>query len=51
VMVHHRLEDVSKFDWSLLLNRELIECGPVNQVLNQGKINEAYGVGNLPVMN
>ena len=50
VMVHHRLEDVTNFDWTLLLNRELIECGPVDQVLNRGKICKAYGISDLPLL-
>jgi len=47
VMVHHRLEDVTNFDWSLLLNQKLIDYGPINEVFNQARISRTYGTAGI----
>lgn len=44
LVVHHDLTTVkSTFDWVVLLNSCLIDCGPVQEVFHEENIQKAYG--------
>lgn len=44
LIVHHDLTTVQKsFDWVVLLNTCLIDCGPVSEVFHQENLHKAYG--------
>jgi len=44
LIVHHDLTTVKTyFDWVILLNSCLIDCGPVAEVFNEENIKRAYG--------
>ncbi len=44
VVVHHDLSTVqSYFDWALLLNTALVECGPIEEVFHQENIFRTFG--------
>jgi manganese/zinc/iron transport system ATP- binding protein len=44
LMVHHDLPTVEEyFDWALLLNIRLIDCGPVAQVFHQKNLVRTFG--------
>lgn len=44
IVVHHDLQTVSDyFDWLLLLNVELVACGPTNQVFTEANLRRTYG--------
>lgn len=44
VIVHHDLTTVQKyFDWVILLNTCLIDCGPVQDVFHEENLHKAYG--------
>lgn len=44
LIVHHDLTTVQKyFDWVVLLNTCLIDCGPVNDVFHEENLRKAYG--------
>lgn len=43
IIVHHDLRTVKEyFDWVVLLNRQIIEAGPVEEVFTEDNINLAY---------
>lgn len=43
-VVHHDLNNIeSYFDWVVLLNMHLIDCGPVNEVFNAENLLATYG--------
>ena len=43
VVVHHDLQTVEEyFDWVVLLNRQIIEVGPVDRVFTDENINKTY---------
>ncbi len=43
VIVHHKLEEVyQNFDWTLLLNREVISFGPTREVFNLGTMETVF---------
>lgn len=43
VMVHHDLQTVDKyFDWVVMLNRNLVAKGPINEVFNKENLDRAY---------
>lgn len=49
LVVHHNLQTVPDyFDRAALLNREIVACGAVSEVLNGGNIGAAYGAGAAP---
>jgi len=44
VIVHHDLPTVEEyFDWVLLLNTRLIDCGPVSKVFDRKNLTNAFG--------
>lgn len=44
IVVHHDLQSVKKyFDWTLLLNVNLIACGPTEEAFTDENIQKAYG--------
>ncbi len=44
LVVHHDLPTVSEyFDWAILLNTNLIACGPVQEVFNRKNLMRTYG--------
>ncbi|NGX59069.1 MAG: High-affinity zinc uptake system ATP-binding protein ZnuC [Chlamydiae bacterium] len=44
VIVHHDLTTVKNhFDWVILLNSCLIDCGPVSEVFHEENLKKAYG--------
>jgi len=44
MVVHHDLQTVKKyFDWTILLNVNLIACGPTEEVFTDENIQKAYG--------
>ncbi len=48
IVVHHDLQTLQEyFDWILMLNKQVIACGPINQVLNKESIAIAYGKANM----
>ena len=50
IVVHHDLQTVERyFDWLLLLNVELVACGPTAEVFNGENLRRAYG-GNIARM-
>lgn len=43
IVVHHNLDTVEDyFDWSILINREVIASGPVKEVFNKENLHVAY---------
>ena len=43
VMVHHDLQTVDKyFDWTVILNRNLIAAGPIKKVFTKENLDKAY---------
>jgi len=48
LIVHHDLPTVEEyFDWALLLNIRLIDCGPVSQVFHRQNLMNAFGKGQV----
>lgn len=44
IVVHHDILTASAyFDWALLLNKKIISCGPIEQVLTQENLAQLYG--------
>lgn len=44
IVVHHDLPTVEEyFDWTIILNRRLIACGPVSEVYHKEHLIEAFG--------
>jgi len=44
IVVHHDLQTApTYFDWALLLNKQCIACGPINEVFSKQHIASAYG--------
>jgi len=44
VVVHHDLQSVATyFDWVILLNLRLVDCGPTDEVFTNEKLEETYG--------
>ncbi|WP_246939243.1 metal ABC transporter ATP-binding protein [Bacillus pinisoli] len=44
LVVHHDLQTVTEyFDWTLLLNRKAIKCGPTNEVFTLENLQQTYG--------
>jgi manganese/zinc/iron transport system ATP- binding protein len=44
VIIHHDLQTAQAyFDWIVLLNTRLVACGPMNDVLTDKHLQEAYG--------
>jgi len=44
IVVHHDILTASAyFDWALLLNKKVIACGPIENVLTQPYFNQMYG--------
>ncbi len=44
IVVHHDILTASAyFDWALLLNKKVIACGPIEDVLTQPYFNQMYG--------
>lgn len=43
IVVHHNLDTVEAyFDWSILINKSIIACGPVKDTFNQENLHAAY---------
>ena len=50
LVVHHDLQSViDYFDWLVLLNVRLVDCGPSDEVFTKEKLEEAYG-GRLNIL-
>lgn len=50
IVVHHDLKTATDyFDWAVLLNQRLVANGPVDEVLTEARLQEAYG-GRLNVL-
>ena len=44
LVVHHDLPTVEEyFDWVLLLNTQLLACGPTKEVFNRENLSRAFG--------
>lgn len=44
LIVHHDLPTVEEyFDWALLLNTRLIDCGPISQVFHRKNLSSTFG--------
>ena len=44
LVVHHDLQTVPEyFDWTMLLNRRLIQCGPTEEVFTVDHLQQTYG--------
>ena len=44
IVVHHDLQTVPRyFDWLLLLNVELVACGPTEEVFTAANLQRTYG--------
>nr|WP_255437524.1 metal ABC transporter ATP-binding protein [Thalassobacillus sp. CUG 92003] len=51
VVVHHDLQTVPEyFDWTLLLNKQQIACGPTDEVFTMEQLQQTYG-GHLSFLN
>lgn len=51
IVVHHDLQTVEEyFDWSLLINLQIISCGPTKEVFTMDNLQKTYG-GRLAFLN
>lgn len=47
IVVHHDMLTASLyFDWALLMNKKIIGCGPIEEILTQQNFAQVYGIKN-----